>query len=378
MKKYNVGISIAPGPEDSIWNSGLTQNIAFLAMLLKASPRVGQVWLINGGTLAQMPPGLGFDTIGVPLVRPESITHEIDLAIEFGVTLPPEWLNHIQALGAKVVTFFVGHTYAGQAEGPIFGAPTNGGLTRSPRNEVWTLPHHMKTSGPMLQTVARVPVRSLPHIWSPMFLDRQVREMGALGEQFGFRPASERKPWRAAIFEPNISVVKNCFIPMLVCEHAYRVNPDAVGLMMAVNTFHMKEHATFNAFARNLDLTRHSKATYEPRLPFPICMAESRIDAVVAHQWECGLNYAYYDALHGGYPLIHNSDFLRDAGMGFHYNQFSATEGGAAFLRAWNQEPDAWRDYKANAAAWLRTLEPTSGAHVKTYSDRIADLMEHA
>ena len=40
-------------------------------------------------------------------------------------------------------------------------------------------------------------------------------------------------------------------------------------------------------------------------------------DAVVTHHWENGLNYLYYEVLHGGYPLVHNSACLKD--WGYYY-----------------------------------------------------------
>ena len=376
MNQLRVGISIALERDTSIWNSGINQNIAFLVLLLRASGLVGKVYLLNGGTVDELPGGSGLAELDVPFVKPQDVTHDLDLVIECGVTLPVDWLKHVRALGARVVTFFVGHVYASQAEGPIFGRHTGTTFVGTPWHEVWTLPHHMKTSGPLLRTVARVPVLPMPHIWAPTFLDRQVREMGAAGERFGFRPERAGKAWRAAIFEPNISVVKSCFIPMLACESAYRTRPEAVAGMMVLNTFHMKEHPTFNAFAAHLDLTRDHKATYEPRLAFPLCMAEHGIDAVVTHHWECGLNYIYYDALYGGYPLVHNSEFLQADGMGFYYPGFAATEGGQALLDAWSREPGFWAGYKARAADYLRGLVPEHPRNVAPFAQRIRALME--
>lgn len=375
MKKYKVGISIAFDEKASIWNSGLNQNLAFLALLLQGSPAVEKLYLLNGGPAEALPGGMGFDSLALPLVRPQDVTHEIDLVIEFGVTLPVEWLRHVRALGGKVLTFYVGHVYTSQAEGPIFGRHTGTTFVGTPWDEIWTLPHHMKTSGPMLRTLTRAPVFAMPHIWSPMFLDRQVREMGERGQAFGFQPERARQPWRAAIFEPNISVVKSSFIPMLACDQAYRVQPEAVAGMMALNTFHMKEHPTFNAFARHLDLTRDGKASYEPRLAFALCMAEHKIDAVVAHQWECGLNYAYYDALYGGYPLVHNSEYLRADGMGFYYPGFQAREGAAALLDAWARDPGYWPDYHARARAYLARLGPEEAHNQQAFTQRIRAVM---
>lgn len=375
MKKVNVAVSIGLDPAANLWASGLNQNLAFLVRLLRCSDIVGKVWLVHPGSeAAVLPPGLALESTDVPLVRTTEITHDVDLVLEFGASLPLEWLKRVRALGARVVAFLVGHTYAGQVESSIFGRSGGTVFVGSPWDEAWTLPHHMKTSAPLLRTVTRAPVHSVPHIWSPRFLEASVREVEAAGLSFGFQP-SARRPWRVAIFEPNISVVKSCFIPLLVCEEAYRRKREAVDVMMAMNTVHMKEHRTFKSLALRLDLTRDHRAWYEPRQPFAACMAQHRMDAVVAHQWECGLNYAYYDALHGGYPLVHNSEFLRDAGLGFHYPDFAAGKGAEALLRAWEQEPEFWPDYRARSAAHLAQLAPDHPRNIDAFSRRILEVV---
>jgi hypothetical protein len=381
MKKINVGISISFQPDASIWNSGLNQNLAFLAMLLGKSPDVGKVYLLNAGTEQNLPQGFGFEGIDATLVSPRDVTFDLDLVIEFGASLPLEWVRHVRTLGTKIVVILVGHTYTGQAETPLFGGSGGTVFIGTPWHEIWTLPHHMKTSGPRLRTTGRVPVKDVPHIWSPMFLDRQIAELGPRGLQFGVEHRARARtaaPWRIAMFEPNISVVKSCFIPMLVCDSAYRERHEAVGSMMVLNSFHMKEHPTFNAFAAHLDLTRDGKASYEPRIAFVECMAANSIDAVVAHHWECGLNYAYYDALYGGYPLIHNSEFLAADGMGFHYPGFDAIQGGQALLDAWAQPPEFWDDYRSRSLAYLRGLAPDAPANIEAFMQRIRGVMENA
>lgn len=377
MKTANVAISIAFTDPNSIWSSGLNQNLAYLAQLLRASPAVGKVWLVQEGAEPR-PQGLGFTGFDLPLVRPQDITFDVDLVIEMGSTLPVDWLRRVRVLGAKVTALLVGHTYPAQAELAIFNRSGGASFVGTPWDEVWTLPQYMKSSAPLLRTISRAPVVAMPHIWSPLFLDESIRRVQQAGHRFGFEPdapGARRRPWRLAIFEPNISVTKACFIPMLVCDAAYRANKDAIALMMVLNTFHMKEHRTFNAFAAHMDLTRDSKASYEPRLAFAEVMAAHRMDGVVSHQWENAQNYLYYDALYGGYPLVHNSDFLRDAGVGFFYPDFRASEGAKALLDAWSCEAGFWQDYRRNAHAYIAKLSPLHPENIDVFTRRIALLL---
>jgi hypothetical protein len=378
MKKIQVGLSIAFGPNDSAADSELHQSIAFMVLMLRACPDVGKVCLLNAGTTAQLPPGFGYGFLNVELLSPHEALYDLDLVIEFGASLPLEWIRHVRALGAKVVAMPAAPPFTEQAESSVFGRRTGTAFIGTPWDEVWMPPHHMKTSAPMLRTLSRVPVNQVPYIWSPHFLDGQCTELGFRGLAFGFgQRAADRAgtAWRVAIFQPNVSVVQSCFIPMLACDHAYRTNRRAVGLMMVTNAFHMKEHPTFNTLASHLDLTRDSKATYEPRLAFAQCMASSSMDAVLAHHWECGLSHLYCEALHGGYPLVHNSEFLEAGAVGFYYPGFEAIRGGQVLLDAWAKDPGFWTAYRDGAARYLTRLRPDHPENIDLYTQRIRNLL---
>ncbi|MHB9841487.1 DUF2827 family protein [Paraburkholderia terrae] len=43
------------------------------------------------------------------------------------------------------------------------------------------MPHHMKSSGPLLLSLTVVPVRGMPQIWSPMFIPPQIEAWGCPG-----------------------------------------------------------------------------------------------------------------------------------------------------------------------------------------------------
>ena len=376
-KKLNIGISIFAVKDVSIWGNGLNMNLAFLVQLFRQSPDVGQVYLLNGGDQDILATGLEFDDIDAQLVRPQDVTHNLDVVIEMGAQLPVEWLQRVHALGLKLVSFLVGHAYCGNAEATIFDRPSGQMFNDIPWDEVWTLPQYMKSCAPMLRTITRAPVLAMPHIWSPMFLDKRIKTFADQGKAFGFKPHEDLntpRAWRAAIFEPNISVAKNCVIAMLACEAAYRLNKQSLALMMVMNSYHMKEHQTFNRFALNLDLTRENKASYEPRMGFVDGMIDHHIDVVVSHQWENAQNYLYYDALYGGFPLVHNSPFLHKDNLGFYYPEFDARIGGEQLVNAWQQDAAFWNDYRSRSNAFLKTLLPTDKNNVKAFMHRVKHL----
>ena len=130
--------------------------------------------------------------------------------------------------------------------------------------------------------------------------------------------------------DPNITVMKTSHMPMLVCEAAYRRRPDAFRAMYITNGWPHRENVHFTSFANSLQSSKAGIMTIEPRFLSSDFLA-NHCDAVVTHQWENGLNYLYYEVLWGGYPLIHNSEFLKD--YGYYYRDFDAESGADALLQ---------------------------------------------
>lgn len=372
MKKaFTVGISICVMPDTHVWSNGIHQNVAFLAQCLKQVPGIGRVVLLNSGLAEHLPPALEFDALGVPLVKPQEVTHEVDVVIEMGGKLSQQWIRRVKARGAKVVSFLVGHPYTAMVEPAIFERDQSIGMVNMEPDEVWLMHKDMHTSAALLRTLLRAPVVEVPHLWAPDFLWKQIHSLAGVGHAYGFDYPTRSKAvdgWGAGIFEPNIGVVKACFIPMLACDSAYRERPEVVRRMMVMNSVQMKEHLTFNHFAHVLDLTRDGRATYEPRITVPECLSRFGVDVVVSHQWENDQNYLYYDVLYGGYPLVHNSPWLSKRAPGFYYQDFSATEAASKILEAWEMPQEYWRDYRTQAHAFLAQLHPEHDDNVRFFS----------
>jgi hypothetical protein len=95
---------------------------------------------------------------------------------------------------------------------------------------------------------------------------------------------------------------------------------------------------------------------------------------VLCHQWENGLNYVYYEALYGGYPLVHNSPFLKH--VGYYYDQFDIDAGAQALETAWLTHDKNLAAYKVDALDFLETVSPYSDNVIQSYNKRIEELMK--
>jgi hypothetical protein len=371
-----IGISVITHASQNIWSNGLGQNVIFLAQLLKRVPFVRSVLLIDCGDQGAMPAQVDLDALGLKIMRAREATDEVDVVIEMGGALDIQWLDLMRARGCKVVYMCCGQPYVSLAENAVFNKPSP--TSRPDRcDEVWYLPKDAELA-PMLRVIHRCDVHEVPFIWHPQFLEARCSEIAQLGWHYGYVPREPgldgvRAGLRVAIFEPNISVVKASSIPMLVCDEAYRADRAVLQHMHVLNTLHVKDHPTILHLANSLDIVRQHRATFHGRHDIAGFMVQYA-DAVVSHQWENNQNYSYLDALHGDYPLIHNSPWLKSKSVGYYYPDFDTREGGAQLCHAAQRHDEELPDYRARSQSLFRDVDPLAAHNIEHYAARLQHL----
>ena len=150
-----------------------------------------------------------------------------------------------------------------------------------------------------------------------------------------------------------------------------RLTPAAFAAFYVANGQAHRDNAHFASFTTHLTAAQAGKLTLEPRFVGAQFLAH-HCDAVVTHQWENALNYLYWEALHGGYPLIHNSPMLD--GLGYRYPDFDAEAGAKAVLGAFASHDDNFAAYKATAAERIAELDPVSAASRAAHEPLMAEL----
>ncbi|NML34179.1 DUF2827 domain-containing protein [Paraburkholderia antibiotica] len=366
--KIGVSLFVRKGGQ-SLWENGIFQNCLFLAMLLRNLPSVAEVYIVMGGDGSEEEAKRLVEDVPVPVMTMDAAATQLDVMIEMSAQLGREWIATFRERGGKIVSMRVGNDYVIDIERMIFDRPNALLISRASYHEVWTLPQYEHICAPYYRSAMRVPVRIVPHIWSPLVLDRAIARDPQARDAFGYQPG--RRRWRAGIFEPNICMVKTSQIPMLCCEAAHRGNPEALEHVWVYSTLAQKAQAGFAAFAESLDILKHGLATFEGRFPFHQMMTRY-VDVVVAHQWENAQNYLYYEALHGGYPLVHNSSMI--GACGYRYHDFDCEEGGRALLHAFAEHDANVGRYRETARAFLNTLAPDYAPNIKAYGDAIDEL----
>lgn len=364
--KVGVTIFLRDGTQ-SLWENGIFQNAGFLLMLLNESKAFDKTFLVNGG------PGMPDNSAEflknspAPVITMAEAMNELDVIIELSAQLNPDWARDFKARGGTVIGMRVASDFIIDSERMAYGMEPGMLFSKIPYDEIWTLPAFAKTCASYYQFGYSAPVQVMQHLWSPTLVDRSANE---IGRPFAYQPGAKR--WRLAILEPNLCSVKTCHLPMLLCEVAYRSAPREIQYMYVFNALALKEHSTFIGYARSLSIVRHGAGSFEGRLPVFQIMTELA-DAVVSHHWENGQNYLYYEMLHGGFPLIHNSAFLGTCG--YRYNDYDPEDGALALLRAKAEHDLNLDSYRAEAREFLKTLDPLNPVNVQNFETAIIRAM---
>jgi hypothetical protein len=357
---YTVGITIFvnEGGDLGLYENGLRQNVLFLYQLFAAAPQCARVHLLNhgAGEFDTWPAGLGME--GVPVVRTATVIDDLDYVIVLGASVSPEELAAMRERGIGIIGYKGGNGAVISMEAMIAKPPRTDAeryFDLGMYDALWMTPQHLHTYAGWCRTIYRVPVAEVPQIWAPTFIDNRAE---ALKGGFGYKPGV--KSWRVGIMEPNITVMKTSHMAMLACEAAWRRQPDAFASVLVSNTAGQREMPHLISFATGLGIVRAGLMTFEPRFVSADFLA-NHVDAVVTHHWENGLNYLYYEVLHGGYPLVHNSSFLKD--YGYYYPDFAADDAGDRLLDAFAHHDDDLSAYRAATEKLLTSLAPANPAN---------------
>lgn len=327
MAGLRIGITIPSGigdPLAALWQSGVHQNAVFLCQLMRHVPGVAfaelTFWPDDGRTASTL--AGSFNLPSRPLSR---ALGDLNVLIELGMRADAGAMRAFRARGGKLVSYMAGNAMVMNFEAVANKTPYGEILNHAGYDAVWITPQHWHTNQAYARLTRSDSVQLAPHIWHPAIFER-------LAAQFGGLVSPRRQPpFRVGIFDPSVNVVKTFHLPVLVCEGAYRLRPDLIDRVLMFGASGFKGNPHFEEFCGALDLLRAGRLFAEDRHPAASVFGR-HIDAVVTHHWENGLNYLYWDTLHAGLPLVHNSLDIADAG--FSFSAFDPQSGAQALIQA--------------------------------------------
>lgn len=375
-KKYKIGITFnLEAQVTDIWANGANQNTIFLYQLFQHSEIVDDVVLVSWGPEKRTSPPEGFmlDGLNLKFAYIDDVINELDVLIEGTLSIDHDKANRMREHGGKIVCYKMGNDFIMDMEYFVFDRPAGRVPNGVVFDSAWMIPQHENTCRSYFSTIYRCDAYVVPAIWAPTFCDKVIKRIkDEHNLHFGYQPTHDQSAKRMASFETNLNVVKTSFVPIMICEQAYRLKPEKIKHFYACNTYAKRNNPTFFNFIGYTDIVKDGIMTVEGRYQMPDFLSRY-VDIVVSHQWENGLNYAYNDALYGGYPFIHNSKLL-PKGVGYYYDQFDAFEGAKVLLDVIDNHDKNHDAYVKRANEYLDSLSPTNPVNIYFYEKEILRL----
>lgn len=371
----NIGITFFWGKTyNHIWSNGAGQNMYFLKQCLEQIDGVESVyfvyWRNDKNTLSD---NMKLDLMDIELYEADEVVEKTDILIEGTLTLEPEIEQKYREHGAKIVSYRMGNDFIGDMEKMVHHLPGARAFNGTKYDAVWMIPQHMNTNRCYLEIMTKAPVYEVPHLWSPIFLEEMASHVKE-PFTFGYKQGQiEKNGARVSVLEPNISVLKNCMIPILIGEEAYRNHPELIKHIYLCNTFDIKDDSAIFNYIGYTSAVKSNVMSVETRHITPLFLAEYT-DIVVSFQWENALNYVYYETLYGKYPLVHNSPLLKDKHVGFYYDGFDAYDGERQLINAIKTYDTDFESHQAWNQKLFDEVSPNNPENIRKYQILIEKL----
>lgn len=358
-----VGITIFVNKDGGLglYENGLRQNVIFLHELFRGIKGYKSYLLNHGdGVLKEDVNSYGFSAKDI--VYTADVEDELDYVICIGAAIDASTMKRLRQKGIKLICYKGGNGGIISMEG-VASKPIRSDAERyfdvGLYDAIWMTPQHIHTYKGWCELMYRCPVYEVPQLWSPTFINSRPKE---IADNYAYVPGKKSK--RISVLDPNITVMKTSHMPILVSEVAYRESPELIQSLLVTNAIQLASDPHFSSFCNALSIFQNKIGTVEARFAGADFIA-NYTDVIVTHHWENGLNYLYYEALYGGYPLIHNSKFIKD--YGYYYPSFDAYSGGEALLKALKKHDSNLRDYQRRCKVLLDQRNPSSSFSIESH-----------
>ncbi|NDC23833.1 MAG: DUF2827 family protein [Proteobacteria bacterium] len=272
---FKIGITFDPPDTPmGMFNNGVRQNALYLAELLM-NMEYDVHLIVQKDKMVKVKGLVGFDE-RLSCSNHESMHEDnYDIIIQVGFQLLRSDFENLKQTKSKLVYYNCGSNYVIDMEHFLFGTtvvePLYSQLVdmHPVFDQVWSIPQ-MEMNRSYYETLYRTEVKIVPFIWSHAATDHLQK---ISPDSLLYRV--KNTPMKAAIFEPNLNVVKWSFPALLVCENAYRKDK-CLGHVYITNMPKSKEDETrharqFTKLVKSIDLFNDKKISVESRYSTLLC-----------------------------------------------------------------------------------------------------------
>jgi hypothetical protein len=348
-----IGVAVHDG---KLLSTGCIQNAYFLVKALSGAGLQAR--------LVDLQATVSYKLGGMPDAQVVPLNASSDLApyhtVVFATRIPAHaFCEQLRRAGVRCVGFMCANTYMLDVEDwvlPIDVKTRRGNVLaetchRDKSDELWHIPmlHDLRHYYSALTGLQSTQV---PHLWDHELLQWVSRKPALPMYQPLLRTGAE-----VVIMEPNVSIVKTSWLPLMVCEWIQRQSPNA---LHAVHVMCQPKTDNARRMVEQLQIGRAGKVQSYPRVPMVELLerfvASERHVVFLSHQTSNALNYLHYELLYMGFPLVHNSPLLKD--VGYFYEGEDVSAAATQVRRACVEHVSSSAQHVARGRAWLQRVNP--------------------
>ena len=326
----------------SLFSNGINQNALYLAMMYRDMGHEAHIIASGENLKAQRElASIGITDLSIKKLS-EAVLVPYDMIIVLGLRLEEKHIRHFRGINDKFryVSYRCGNELFTDTEMILHGSHQERqesfqSLPAPPKpDQIWVIPQMEVTNLDyyihLNQNQRNATV--VPFIWDPIITENLQKT-----EKIpNWTPRDTR---RISIMEPNLSLMKNCVLPITYCnwflEDGERID-------------HIYSWSTqkLSTSKRLIKIIQHGKPellkilSAEDRRP-TLRVLNNHTDLVLSWQMENNLNYLYFDVVWAGWPLVHNAQFCQD--IGYYYHMNSAEQAAAQMKAAFETHTEEYR-----------------------------------
>jgi hypothetical protein len=354
-----MNILLTANYKNGLFSNGLQQNIVFLAELLK---------------------GIGF----TPII---AINHKIEECIDppsdiliieenelleycedISFVLNASWLINLNALKLikeKNKNFKNIHiVYGNGLLADVERCSWKDHLAISPEmvDEVWISPHYKFSYNYYKTYYNTEKVFELPYIWSSKYIDVHEKIWNKINKTCYYQPSEDKN---IGILEPNLNITKHCLPSIMIAEEFYtKFSKDDFNKITVYCAAKFTDKKYFKSLMWNLDVTKEYKIEFKGRIKVSKIFTDMS-NVIISNQLLNALNYTYFEALHFNFPLVHNSELIKESG--YYYPNYDTKLGAEALNLALNYHDQNLDKYKEQAQKTIHKYSPENPIVIEKY-----------
>lgn len=366
MDKINVGITITIlDPKESLFTNGIRQNALILRDTFKEIDFVNEVYFIDFGQKKNLT-GSVWEKYSEHIVNFEESLEKVNVVVTVCQFVSDDFVKKYRERGIRMVRHIMGNSYYLFNESSLFKDDEYSTIHKQDGyGAIWISPMLYETNKDLFECLHDAKAYIGPYVWSPEFIEEHAKQFEQEGKSVNYTSHVAKK--KISVFEPNVSLVKTSVFPTIVMEKLHVRYPDIVEHSSMFGAKEIAKKKCFIRFAKDLHVNKAGKLSFEARYPI-VWTLMNHTDIVFSHHQDNGLNYLYFDAAWFGYPVVHNSDYVKE--LGWHYSRYDADGAVEAILQAsnyFNGDQQKANEYLENSRKFISQYLPKHPRNVEGY-----------